>query len=73
MRTLRVYSLTTFVRNTHVFIPFIMLYLAPLELIHHVTGSLYFLITFLCFPSPYPPPLGTTDLNSISMSLSDCV
>ena len=41
-----------------------MLYITFLVLIYLITGTLYFLTTFIQFPSPYPSPLVITNLIS---------
>ena len=66
MKTLRIYS-QQLSYVTAMLIALIILYIASLGLIYHITGSLYLLTTFI--QSPPTPPLETTNLTSFSMSL----
>lgn len=51
MKTLRIYSQQLWY-VTAMLIALIILYIASLGLIYHVTGSLYLLTTFICFAHP---------------------
>lgn len=51
MKTLRIYS-QQLSYVTAMLIALIILYIASLGLIYHITGSLYLLTTFICFSYP---------------------
>ena len=79
MKTLRIYSqqlLRINICEINVLIILIMLYITSLVLTYLITGSLYFLTTFIQFPLPNtllpPPPPVITNLISFSISLFIC-
>ena len=67
LRTFKIFSLSSFLIYDMISLTSVTrLYFTSPELIYFITGSVYPLTTFTYFAHPFPPPLATNSLFSMS-------